>query len=195
MIQFRSRLRVLFAGSHSLDEFERWATALVNVRVLRVGCLTDGEARHLIERPTHDFGLVFADDALQRILELSRAHPCLVQLLCYHVVELKNRQPLQLRQQVNREDVEAAVPAALNEGRMLFTDIERDQVDGVGMSVLRRLARGGERAVVPRESLRECCRTADELDRALRTLQQRDLIEVVGGGFRVQVELIRRCFA
>jgi len=45
---------------------------------------------------------------------------------------------------VRRHDVEAAVAPALNLGKMLFADIERDQFSPPTLAVLRCLASAGE---------------------------------------------------
>ena len=56
------------------------------------------------------------------------------------------------------------------------------------------MATCGEDAVIERERLGEqVCR--DKLDRNLRLLIRRELIEPVNGGYRFQVEMIRRWFA
>ena len=194
IIQYRQNIRLLLAGSHSLDEFERWAAELVNVEVLRVGYLTDIEARRLIERPTHDFGLEYEPEATERVLSLTRGHPCLVQLLCSEIVELKNRQRPDVRTRVRPNDVEDAIAPALDVGRMMFADIERDQANRGAAVVLRTLASHGEGAIVGMASLRPCCNSMGELDNALNLLERRDLIEAVDGGYRVEVEMIRRWF-
>jgi hypothetical protein len=59
--------------------------------------------------------------------------------------------------------------------------------------LLRFLAAQGEGAVVSRETLVR--HFPDDLDRTLDLLTQRELIEPADGGYRFQVELIRRWFA
>jgi hypothetical protein len=58
-------------------------------------------------------------------------------------------------------------------------------LDAAGLALLRFLAAQGKQAVVGPEAL----------DRTLDLLIRRELIEPVGEGYRVQVELIRRWFA
>jgi len=88
-------------------------------------------------------------------------------------------------------DVEAAVPEALSHGSFFFADLERNQVDAAGLVVLYHLAALGEGAVVRREALARF----PDLERALALLLRRDVFESVDGGYRFQVELIRRWFA
>ncbi|MEW5959766.1 MAG: hypothetical protein AB1801_18730, partial [Chloroflexota bacterium] len=74
-----------------------------------------------------------------------------------------------------------------------FLDIQHNQAGATGLAVLRFLAGQGEGAVVSRDSLARCAPSAD-LDQALARLSRRELIEGVDGGYRFQVELIRRWF-
>jgi hypothetical protein len=88
--------------------------------------------------------------------------------------------------------VEATVPGALSRGSFFFADIQRNQVDTAGLALLRFVAAQEERAAVSREALIR--RFPDELEWALAFLCQRELIEPADGGYRLQVELIRRWF-
>ncbi|MEW5957813.1 MAG: ATP-binding protein [Chloroflexota bacterium] len=197
MIQHRTRFKVMLAGSHSLEELQRWASYLINVQVIKLGYLTEPEARQLIEQPIRNFDLRYEPAASRRVLELSRGHPALVQLLCCELVNLKNEQRRRSRENgpplACREDVEAAVPRAMESGSFFFADIEQNQVDGDGLALLRFLAGQGAGAVVSRTDLAHCC--GSNVDQTLRRLLQRELIEAVERGFRFQVELIRRWFA
>lgn len=191
MIQHRPRFKVMLAGSHTLEEFQRWASYLINVQVLKVAYLEEGEARQLIESPTQDYALRYERDALQRVLELTRGHPALVQLLCYELVALKNEQDPGVRRLARLGDVEAAVPRALEGGVFFFADIRQNQIDEAGLALLRYMAAQGEGAVLSREALARQC---DDLGATLALLLRRDLIEAADGGYRFQVELIRRSF-
>lgn len=191
VIQHRPRFKVLLAGSHTLDEFQRWASYLINAQVVHISYLKENEACQLIERPVKDFALRYEPDAKQRVLDLTRGHPFLVQLLCAEIVALKNEQEIAIRRLARLSDVEAAVPEALNHGVMFFADIKNNQVDA-GLAVLRFIATKGEGAIVSRETLTH--KFPDELARTLSKLVLRELIEPVGDGYRFQVELIRRWF-
>ncbi len=192
LIQHRPRFKVLLSGSHTLDELQRWASYLINAQVVHIGYLKEHEARRLIERPVRDFALRYEPRASQRVLDLTRGHPFLVQLLCAEIVALKNEQPPAVRRLARLSDVEAAVPEALSRGSLFFADIERNQVDTAGLALLRFIAARGEGAVVGQEALAR--QFPDELERALALLRRRELIEPVDGGYRFQVELIRRWF-
>ena len=125
----------------------------------------------------------------------ARCHPALVQLLCGEIVALKNRQDPAMRRLARLADVEAAVPEALNHGSFFFADIERNQVEASGLTLLRYMAAQGEGTGVGREALARQLPEPDELDYTLNLLCRRELIESADRGYRFQVELIRRWFA
>lgn len=195
LIQHRPRFKVLLAGSHTLDELQRWSSYLINVQVVKIGYLKEAEARQLVEHPVDDFTLRYEPAASQRVLDLTRGHPFLVQLLCEELVALKNEQEPAQRRLALLTDVEAAVPEALNHGRLYFSDIQQNQIDKVGVDLLIYLAAQGAGAVLSRKALEKWAPPQNGFSHALDLLLQRDLIEPVGNGYRFQVELIRRWFA
>ncbi len=197
MIQHRHHFTVLLASSHPLEEFQHWAGYLINVQVIKIGYLARAEALQLIERPVKDFGLAYQPEAVQQVLALTRGHPALLQLLCYELVALKNEQEPLRRRLAEVTDVEAAIPRALTSGSFFFNDIEQNQVNEIGRTVLRVLASLGPAGVASQAALAASCpvKQPGELDQSLKLLLQRDLIETSNGAYRFQVELLRRWFA
>jgi CHAT domain/AAA domain len=193
LIQHRARFKLLLAGSHTLDQFQRWSSYLINVQVLKVGYLSDMEARKLVEAPVPDFPLVYDSAATTRVIQLTRGHPYLVQLLCNEIVALKNEGPAEARRWATVDDVDAAVPAALDSGSLFFTDVEHGQVGERGRQVLRAMSRRGEGMTVDEAEL--SARFDGDLHTTLMDLRKRDFIEPADGGHRFQVELIRQWFA
>ncbi|MEE8390039.1 MAG: hypothetical protein V3S14_04485 [Anaerolineae bacterium] len=57
LIQHRPRFKVLLAGSHTLDDLQRWSSYLINVQVVHIGYLEEDETRQLVEQPVKDFAL------------------------------------------------------------------------------------------------------------------------------------------
>ncbi len=194
LIQHRPRFKVLLSGSHTLKEFQQWASYLINVQVIHIGYLREEEARQLVTRPVRDFALRYEPQATQRVLDLTRGHPFLVQLLCAEVVALKNEQPPAQRRLATELDVETAVAPTLQHGSFFFADIEKNQVDAVGLEVLHLLARHPEGEATPRQALVQHIPSLMRLEEALVALQHRELIESLNDGYRFQVELIRRWF-
>jgi hypothetical protein len=195
LIQHRPRFKVLLSGSHTLDEFQRWASYLINVQVVHIGYLGAAETRQLVEHPVQDFSLRYEPAAAERVRELTSGHPFLVQLLCAEIVALKNEQPPAQRRLARVEDVETAVAEALQHGSFFFADIEQNQVEQVGREILRLMAGYDEGETTPREVLVAFVPSLMALEEALVALQQRELISAVAGGYRFQVDLVRRWFA
>ena len=192
LIQHRPRFKVMLAGSHTLEEFQRWASYLINVQVVHISYLKQPEARQLIEQPVKDFTLRYELNAVDRVLQLTRCHPFLIQLLCAEIIALKNEQNPSIRRLATLADVEAAIPEALSVGSFFFADIQSNQADAAGLAILQFLAAQGEGEIVSRLTILQSF--PDKSD-ALNLLLQRELIEEVSEGYRFQVELIRRWFA
>ena len=193
LIQHRPRFKVLLSGSHTLAEFQRWSNYLINAQVLHLSYLKPSEARQLVERPCEGFALCYEADASQRVLDVTRGHPFLVQLLCAEIVLLKNDRDPSIRRLATLADVEAAIPEALSSGSMFFSDIERNQLDDRPLAVLRYLADRGEGATASESDLAR--EFPEGIEGAIELLHRRELIETTSGGYRIQVELIRRWFA
>jgi hypothetical protein len=195
IIQHRPRFKLLLAGSHALAEFQHWASYLINVRLLHLDYLREEEARQLIEQPIQEFPLRYEAAASQRVLDLTRGHPFLVQLLCHEIVALKNQQPPAERRLARLVDVETAVSQALIHGDLYFADIYYNRVDESGLAVLNCLARQGEGGQLSQAALASQIEPTPDLGQTLTQLCQRELLENSHGGYRFQVELVRRWFA
>ncbi|OCQ92703.1 hypothetical protein BCD64_08100 [Nostoc sp. MBR 210] len=192
LIQHRPRFKMLLAGSHTIEEYQRWASYLINVQVVHISYLKEEEARQLIKAPVKDFTLRYEPDAVERVLQLTRCHPFLVQLLCGEIIVLKNEQDPSIRRLATLADVEAAIPEALQSGSFFFADIQNNQVDDNGRNILRFIAAQGEGVVVSKLGLSQ--QFPDVWKITIKLLLQRELIEEVAEGYRFQVELIRQWF-
>jgi len=195
LIQHRPRFKILLSGSHTLDEFERWASYLINVQTVHLSYLQASEALQLIEQPVQDFRLRYDYAASQRVMQITRCHPALIQLLCAEIVTLKNKQNIMERRLAILDDVESAIPGALQHGRFFFADITNNQISRKGVELLCFLAKQGEGYIISEESI--CARNLNQENckQVLSNLLHRELIEELGGGYRFQVELIRCWFA
>ncbi|MBD2338013.1 ATP-binding protein [Calothrix sp. FACHB-156] len=191
LIQHRPRFKVLLAGSHTIEEYQRWASYLINVQVVHISYLKEAEARQLIERPVKDFTLRYEPDAVERVLQLTRCHPFLIQLLCAEIIALKNEQDPSVRRLATLTDVEAAIPEAFKGGGFFFADIQNNQIDDHGRAILGFIAAQGEGAMVNIQAISQQFPNADI---TLKLLLQRELIEEVGQDYCFGVELIRRWF-
>ena len=192
IIQHRYRFKLLIAGSHTIEEYQRWASYLINVQILHISYLKEAEARKLIENPVPDFTLRYQPEAVTRVLQLTRCHPFLVQLLCEEIIVLKNEQDPSIRRYATLPDVEAAIQPALNSGAFFFADIQNNQITPTGLAILRFLAAKGEGGMVSQKDL--FCQFPDGVEDAIDLLLRRELIEEVDDSYYFQVELIRRWF-
>jgi hypothetical protein len=97
----------------ALDEFE----AIEQIQYFntavpcRVSYLDEASARKLIIQPIDDFPLNYEPEAIDLLIEQTRCHPCLIQLTCQALVDMKNGQP---SRHATVEDVEQALKKALH---------------------------------------------------------------------------------
>jgi hypothetical protein len=194
LIQHRHHFKVLLAGSHTLDEFKRWSGYLINAEVIHLGCLHEEEAKQLIERPLPDFNLAYLPEVSRHVFSLTNGHPFLLQLLCSEIIGLKNIQPIEHRWVVRLEDVETAVPHALARGSMFFLDLEQNQSDSLGTTILHCLANEGEGAVWSIDQMIGAGLPPHDLPAALERLRRRVLLAKTDEGYRFQIEMVRRWF-
>ncbi len=153
------------------------------------------ETRQLIEQPARDFPLAYAPDAYQRVLDLTRGHPYLVQLLCMEIVALKNQQNVGVRRLASAADVEAAATEALTRGQQFVVDIERNQISEDERILLRYLAHDKAQQQPDFHTLANHLGDIARCRAALDRLNQRELIEVVADRYQFQAQLIRRWFS
>ncbi len=186
-IQHRPHFQMVIA-SQSLEELHRWPSLVNNLVPRHIGYLAEKEARHLIEHPREDFILQYKEEAVRHIVELTRCHPALIQLLCREIIKYKNKQDSEMRFLVSLQDVDNILPDALKRGISIFATFDQ-RISDAGRALLCYMAVQGNGAVIPRENLAPHC--PDELQNTLSLLQRLELIENVQGGYRFQIELFR----
>jgi hypothetical protein len=190
VVQHRRRVAVLLSGSHQLDELpSHWASALISTTTLPLSFLDEPDARELIEQPVSDFPPIYSAPAVDSIVHLTHCQPYLVQLLCSLLVQRMNtarRMPPE--SYVEPEDVQAALPLALERGQNYFIDLWSNQTGGdPAQRVLEVLVHA------PDERLsRVEMRGFDDvgLRRAINTLLRREIIQRTDDGYRVTVPLV-----
>lgn len=193
IIQHRPHFKSLFVGSHTLDEVGIWSPFLFNAQVVKVGRLDPDETLQLIEKPVKNFNLKYEPGASRRILTLTSGHPHLVQSICFELVMLKNEQPSDQRFLVTLGDVEEAARRSLVSISFFFVDVRGNQINPETTAMLDYLADMGENAVMPHGEW--AALFPSNFDGNLALAQKRDLVEPVNGGYKFQVEMIRRWFA
>lgn len=192
-IQHRPRIKILLAGSHTIEEFERWATYFINAQIIHLGHLNLDEAIQLIEKPVVNFELRYQPEALTYILELTNGHPYLIQLLCYEIVLLKNRQKVELRLNATVEDVQQSATKALDSGRLFFADIERNQLSAESVDLLKWLVAETEEVYFSLDLIKQ----GDFLDveKMLRLLESKEILRRTNESYHFESKLIRMWFS
>jgi hypothetical protein len=119
-------LDIAVSGSHEPKELlDYWSDYLINTRTLRVSYLDEDSARELIVQPVEDFPNIYDRTAIDTIIHLTHCQPYLVQLTCYEIVELLNRDIREHRRDASTpkataRDVETVIPIVLERGGEYF---------------------------------------------------------------------------
>lgn len=117
---------LLFAGLHTLEQMTReyWNPFFQSVQTVRVGYLGELDARQLITDPIDQFPLRYDEEAINRIAEVTRAHPYLAQSVCHNLVNHLNN-PLNRgfkKWRAKAEDVDAVLERTLESSGYYFDD-------------------------------------------------------------------------
>ncbi|MBC1220930.1 AAA family ATPase [Nostoc sp. UCD121] len=147
LLQHQRKWILLFSGSQELSELDDyWSDYLINTRALRMTYLHELEARDLIQQPVENFRNIYEPTAVDEIIQLTRCQPYLVQLVCYEVVELLNRDIRRNRREADTaiataQDVQEVIPVVLERGDQYFRELWRSLADS-DRSLLRRIIYG-----------------------------------------------------
>jgi hypothetical protein len=186
IIQHHAQIVLLFAGSHRPDEMElNWPDALISTRLVRVSYLKEDEARQLIVEPVPEFGVSFGPGSVERIVEVTRCQPNLVQAVCY---ELVNHLNLAERREARQEDVDVAVREAFESAHLYFAEMWSQLEESQ-----RRLAAAiaGSEGRATAEALAEAVGTAaEDALRDLRALEAQSIVELADNRWRFQVPMV-----
>jgi hypothetical protein len=178
LMEHRLQWQLLFSGAHTPEELaDYWSDYLINTRTLHISYLDERDARGLIRHPTEDFPDIYRPETVDRIVELTRCQPFLVQLVCYELVEHLNAEE---RWEATLDDVEAVVPVIFERGGQYFGWLW-DTASSEEREVLRTLARGEQ--------------PVEASSTVLRSLVRREILERENATYRFQVPLIRRYVA
>lgn len=135
VMQHRRRWTLLFSGSHRLDELPAyWSDYLINTRALHISYLSPEDTRDLILYPAPDFPPIYAPEAVDEIVRLTRGQPYLTQLMGFELVEWLNRVRAK---RVNLDDVRNILPVIFERGYEYFDEFWRLTLDDAGRNLLR----------------------------------------------------------
>ena len=188
IIQHHPRIVLLFAGSHRPDELElNWPDTLISTKMIRVSYLSADEVRQLVTNPVPEFPVTYEEGAVERIIEITRCQPYLVQAVCY---ELVNHLNVEGRRNATVADVDAGIERALESAHLYFAEMWRQFAEGQ-RALLQIVARRPDG--VEAEELAQATRIApDLLALDLKRLESRGTIEHLGESarWRFQVPLV-----
>jgi hypothetical protein len=178
-IQHRPHFQMIIT-SQSKREFQRWPQLANRMEFRHLAYLDRDEATYLIEHPVHHFELHYQAQATQRILDLTKGHPALIQAMCREIVAIKNTQDLQHRFSVTIDDVEQSIPKVIEAGQMVFAIFDQKAEEN-GRQFLRQLA---QHKIV-----------TDEFDDdVIARLERLELIEKIDDEYRFKIELFLRWY-
>lgn len=147
MMQNRRGIRLLFAGTHTLDEMISglWTPYFRSAVPCRVSYLDEASARTLITNPIKEFPLEYDADAVDWLIEQTHCQPCLIQLTCSVLVDQQNARK---SRHAAMEDVEQALDQVVKEtGEYVFRGIW-DWIPAGERDVLMQVALATEPAAV-----------------------------------------------
>ncbi|MGB6299754.1 MAG: AAA family ATPase [Rivularia sp. (in: cyanobacteria)] len=149
ILQHRPRWILLFSGSHHLEELpDYWSDYLINTHSFPITYLSQAEARELILHPIDDFADdIYEDAAVENIIHLTRCQPFFVQLTCYEIVEIINRDIRENQRNIDESkvspaDLERVIPIVLRRADPYFRELRRS-FSAEELNLLYRLV-GGE---------------------------------------------------
>lgn len=139
IMQHRSRLALLFTGSHTFAELgPAWTDRLISARRLRVSFLTPSETRFLLIRPNPEFDMTYEKGAPEAIHYATNGQPFLTQAVAFELVQYLNEHR---RKEALIEDVEVAIARALVSGGEYFANLW-NEAGAEGQAILSALAKG-----------------------------------------------------
>lgn len=196
LLQNHPRLTLLFSGAHTLDDLNPiWSNYLINVRVIQIGGLREGEARELITEPIPDFPLVYTTNAVQRILDVTACQPYLIQATCRDLVNDMNEKN---SFHASVRDVNRALASVLTSAGPYFQELWTSaDTDDAQRAILEAIARDKKGLQSNRElnyALQRAGfnKVGSVRKAALRVLVHRDILEKSEDDWKFQVELVRR---
>jgi alpha-glucoside transport system substrate-binding protein len=195
-----ARLQFEFVIGRNVDDLDNIALSVFKgTPAQRISMLSREDCVALVRLSEDNDTLFWSEEALDRVWALTNGHPFLTQQLCSHVWERSYDQAPAEPPLVAPQDVDAAIPEALDASRNTMEWLW-DGLPPAERVVASALAEAGAVAITP-EGLERLLYDSGvrivirELQSAPQLLQDWDLIEPTDGGYRFRVELLRRWLA
>jgi hypothetical protein len=191
---------LVFAGLHTLQEMTQnyWDPLFGNVRPIHVSFLSPKAAAQLITNLAPDFILDYDQDAIELIYTLTGGQPFLVQLICENLVAYYNRQ--RFEEDIDRparfstQDVETiiAAPEFYRDGNAYFSAVWEQSQEAHNQEQIKILKILGAASLTIDELATKTGRNSSQLQPALNTLIDHDVIHISSQQYTYKVELMRR---
>lgn len=195
-----TRMQFVFVIGRNVDDLDNIALSLFKgTPARRVSLLRHDDTIDLARLSEANGTLYWTDDAVAQIWDLTHGHPFLSQQLCSHVWEQAYDQDPTEAPTIASEDVDRAVPDALDASRNTLEWLW-DGLPPAERVVASALAEAGPVSISSAE-LENLLRehgvrvVIRELQNAPQLLQDWDLIEPADGAYGFRVELLRRWIA
>jgi hypothetical protein len=191
-----------FAGLYTLEErrHDYWNPLFGSVNAIRVSFLSPAAAQRLIVQPTPDFDLDYDEDAVAEIITLTGGQPFLIQLIGHSLVSRFNQQVFEQGQPHERRfslaDVQTVIadPAFASDGSAYFHGVwnQAQQSEPDGQTIILRVLAPHKAGLTLDDLVRSTGLDAAQVQAALHTLLQHDIVWRDGERYGFAVELMRR---
>jgi AAA+ ATPase superfamily predicted ATPase len=194
---------MVFAGLHTLGEMthDYWNPLFGNVTPIHVSFLTYADALELITNPSPDFNLDYSHEAIDLIYSLTNGQPYLVQLVCHNLITHFNRQRFEEKRDrpliFSHQDVETviAMPEFFRNGNAYFNGVWEQAKEAHGQTQITLLQALSPQPLTLDQLTQQIPLSLSEIQAALKTLIDHDVIQQRGDRHEYKVELMRRWVA
>ncbi len=181
-----SHFSFLFCGVQTLNALgPNWSNYFISVRPMEMTYLEPEAAYELLTNPDPAFALRYAAGVVERVIEVTRCQPYLLQLIGEAMVRQANQHQTRL---LTLPLLDAAFDAALTAGEPYFTNLW-DEYTGTSPDEVQ-AGRAILRAVAQQQTLPASETPAAQA--ALQRLLRYHTIEQVNGGYRCEVPFVAR---
>lgn len=190
-----NRLSFILAGTHKIDELTKdyWST-LFNIALYHEISFLDKEsAEKLIKEPVNGF-IEYDDLAVERLMKVTACYPYLLQLFCFHLVNLHNEKKIVY---IGLEDINEVVDRVVESGEAHFRYLydNSSQNEKLILSALCEALNFATRVTISdMMNLLNEMRVSIELNEmknCLEMLEKKGIIEVTGSVCDFKIDLVR----
>ncbi len=184
LIQHQTQMAFLFAGVKTMEDLgQNWSSYFINIKPVPMSYLLPDEVHELIVNPDKNanFTLKYHEEVITRIIEMTKCHPYLVQLVCSAVVEEAN---LAKNNYADSEILEKAVNRALQQGEPYFRNIWDEMAGTDGQEILRQIALSETPLNFPD--------TDTKIQKALAQMVKLKVLTKTDGKYCVEVPLVKQ---